>query len=823
MKRPQVLTFPLVTTQSIPTSIFFQSFDDRRTTSRSVASPSKLAGELLKSPTRTRTRTRGRDAASAAGRTRGAFNTSDDPFIDAVDVFDKENAPVPERSSRSRTVSTLEPQKGKGKAKGKAKAIQVVEKEASSPSSRPARRVLGDLNAQTSKAPQPVPASNAVSKKTEPKHAVPEDDSMAIDASSAVEGSVEADIPRASTPPLHASPPNTQTQDEPEIVEQAERLDAVSSFDTDENDSEDESDVEAATTAAKDMMSGTQSQIAEPTVTGTVVSQSSRSDGATVSFQPDLNDTVRSSDNTVSGTLVDPKLESARQAASALLTSKLQQQKDGNAEKPVKRTLASYGAKKSLPAAANNARPSNVTATLHPASTPAGPGFRSSFLNKSLRKQIADQEALESGDDSDSESDEEGTGLVAGATFAALYKKTAANTQANTRANAAPASSKKRKSDDALPVAGEAVSGSSAPPAKMSKLGAAMVAAKSQTSAPIPAAKKTPAGGPASKLEQFRNNLAHVARSTGSGASASSNSQTVVSVASTPAEEAAPFSFSAGKSPDAAVVPSNAATRSNPSSEDSKELQSRSSDSSSDSTYKIVPGTKSGESTIKASAIPRSPTRSAARADANSPLPLPPRTGSVRKSPRKLAEQLKLSQQDAARSASPGPKTKDSAAFSSRARTSVSPVGKHHVARLHSLAVLLHYLVVPSNTPSFPPCPQPQAAAPRLLTPHPRTGRVVACLLRSLLKYDSKHSVKRTRTCLRPRRSRSPNQSSRMLSMVSVSFRPLQRSPPLPRPRQRASSSMLAPGTILPSHQRLHLHRHLLRQRRPRTPSRWLT
>ncbi len=459
-----------------------------RTTSRTVASPSKLAGELLKSPVRTRTRSR--DVAGAKGRTRNALNTISDPFVDAVDVFDKENAPLPTRASRSRTASNAEPQKGKGKAK--AKAIEVVVETPESPLARPTRKVLGDLNTHNKEAAVPAPVSNPLPKKVTRKDTAPDDDSMAIDLTiPAATSPVEA-IPRASTPPPQASPPKSKTANEPSKATRAEELDAISVVESDEDDSDGESEVEAV---SKNQQA--KSKHTEPTVTSTVVSQVSQSDCTTVSSQLDTNDTVRSNDDrtrdldhTVSGTLVDPKLESARQAASALLTSKLQQQKDGNTEKPIKRTLASYGAKKSLPAAVHNARQSNATTTIHPASTPAGPGFRSSFLNKSLRKQIADQEALESDDDSESDSDADEAGLVAGATFAAMYKKTAANTQANTRANAGEATSKisagselnpkKRKSDEALPPATEAGLSSAAPPNKISKLGAAMLAAKAQ-------------------------------------------------------------------------------------------------------------------------------------------------------------------------------------------------------------------------------------------------------------------------------------------------------------------------------------------------------
>lgn len=619
------------------------------TTSRSVASPSKLAGELLKSPVRTRTRTR--DATAATGRARGAFNVLNDGMIDAADVFDKENEPLPARASRSRTASTLEPQKAKAKTKGK--AIQVIDDELSSPLSRPTRRVLGDANTQKTEPKLTTQPAKTASKKSTRKNPAPDDDSMAIDAPSQADRSPDETIPRASTPPLHASPSKTENRDEPGKATQAEHPDVISVIDSDEEDSDADSDAEPTAAKAKDQEDDANANNVEPTVTSTIVSHSTRSDGTTVSFRPDTNDTVRSNDNTVSGTLIDPKLESARQAASALLTGKLQQQKDGNSEKPVKRTLASYGAKKSLPAAANNARPSNVTTTLHPASTPAGPGFRSSFLNKSLRKQIADQEALESAD-SESDSDDDEGGLVAGATFAALYKKTAATTQANTRANAAPASSsssvssKKRKSDEALPAASDADLGGAVPPHKMSKLGAAMLAAKTQSSAPTPAAKKTPAVGHASKLEQLRSTLAHVARSNGSGASSSSASQSLSSAASPALEEAA-----------LAMPPAAIPSKTLASSDESKDTHSRSSDSGSDSTEKIAQGTKSSESTIKVSAIPRSPARSPSRIALNLPAVLPPRTGSVRKSPRKLAEHMKAGQQESTLSGSPGPKVKE--------------------------------------------------------------------------------------------------------------------------------------------------------------------
>ena len=639
------------------------------TTSRNVASPSKLAGELLKSPTRTRTRSR--QATATAGRTRGALNGLADPFVDAADVFDKENAPIPTRASRARTASTAEPQKGKAKAK--TKLVEAVDEEPSSPLAKPTRKVLGDLNVHKDQAKSSSQAAKPPTRKATRKDIVSDEDSVAIDASLHAQRSPDETIPRASTPPVLASPPKPQAVEEPQQVTQVEQLDAISVIDSDEDDSEAESDAEAVTALTNDQP-GTHDKHAEPTETSTLVSQVSRSDNTTVSFQPDTNDTVRSTDNTVSGTLVDPKLESARQAASALLT----RQKDANAEKPVKRTLASYGAKKSLPATAHNARPSNATTTIHPASTPAGPGFRSSFLNKSLRKQIADQEALDS-EESESDSDADEAGLVAGATFAAMYKKTAANTQANTRANAGDAASKnttlpsanganskKRKSDEALPAASEAGLGSAAPPTKMSKLGAAMLAAKAQSSAPTPAtAKKAPAVGPASKLEQFRNNLAHVARSTGSGASTSSNSasQSVSSVASPAVTDVAKASQSTSIPAAAVEVPKAPA-----SSDDS----TRSSDSGSDSTEKIVAANKSGESTITASAIPRSPVRSPSRAAAASPVRLPPRTGSVRKSPRKLAEQQKATQQESARSVSPGPKVKEAVSLFESSRIAAS-------------------------------------------------------------------------------------------------------------------------------------------------------
>ncbi|SPO26848.1 uncharacterized protein UTRI_04161_B [Ustilago trichophora] len=620
------------------------------TTSRTVASPSKLAGELLKSPTRIRTRIR--DAAGRASRTRGALKGLSDPFVDAVDVFDKENAPIPTRASRSRTASTAEPQKGKGKAK--AKAIDVVDEVPSSPLARPTRRALGDLNAQKNEAKAPIQASKPPTRKTARKDTASEDDSMAIDASIHAAHSRDEAPPRASTPPPQASPPKLKAAEQSEESARVEQLDAISVIDSDEDDSDGDSDVEPVTSSAKGQSNATQDDPADPTVTSTVVSQTSRGDNTTVSFGPDANDTVRSTDNTVSGSLVDPKLESARQAASALLT----RQRDGTTEKAVKRTLTSYGAKKSLPAAAHDARPSNVTTTLHPASTPAGPGFRSSFLNKSLRKQIADQEALES-DGSESDSDADEAGLVAGATFAAMYKKTAANTRANageatskttSTSSSRGVTAKKRKSDEALPVASEAGLGSAAPPNKISKLSAAMLAAKAQSSAPTPAAKKTPAVGPASKLEQFRSTLAHVARSTGSGASSGSATQSISSAASQATDEVV-------KALEPASIPTTVAEESKvPASSDDS---TRSSDSGSDSTEKVALANKSGESTIKASAIPRSPVRSPSRAAPTSPVRLPPRTGSVRKSPRKLAEQQKTIQQEAARSASPGTKVRE--------------------------------------------------------------------------------------------------------------------------------------------------------------------
>ncbi|SYW80056.1 uncharacterized protein UBRO2_03324 [Ustilago bromivora] len=650
------------------------------TTSRTVASPSKLAGELLKSPTRTRTR-------GATGRSRAALNTSSDPFIDAADVFDKENAPIPARSSRLRTASTIEPQKGKGKAK--AKTIEVVNEAPESPAPRPARKVLGDLNAGKAFQKQNAQSTKtAATKKGARKDIAIEDDSMPIDASIHEDASPIEAIPRASTPPLNASPPkSTSTQGTKEFTKK-KTADATSIIDSEEEVSEDDGDSDAGASAANAQQGGSQTQQTEPNVTSIAVSQVSGSDFTSVSSRSDANDTIRSNDNTVSGMLTDPKLENARLAASALLTSKLQQQKDGNTDKPVKRTLASYGAKKSLPAAALDARPSNVTTTLHPASTPAGPGFRSSFLNKSLRKQIADQEALESDEDSESDSDADEAGLVAGTTFAAMYKKTAANTQANTRANAGEAtgkhaalssnagvSGKKRKSDEALPVASEAGLGSAAPPSKMSKLGAAMLAAKSQSSAITPAVKKAPAVGPASKLEQFRNNLAQVARSTGSGASSSSASQSISSVASPALAEtiAAPLPLPV-KPAEPALVATTAPVSSDAASTSDdvvQEAHPRSSDSGSDSTEKIAPGSRSGESTIKASSIPRSPTSSPSRAAATSPVRLPPRTGSVRKSPRKLAEQQKT--QEDARAASPGPKSKDGSSLFQSASSMQAP------------------------------------------------------------------------------------------------------------------------------------------------------
>lgn len=639
-----------------------------RTTSRTVASPSKLAGELLKSPTRPRTRAR--DAPAASGYPRGAFKISIDPFVDAADVFDKENAPLQTRSSRSRTASTVEPQKGKGKAR--AKAIHAVEREASSPLSRPTRRVLGDVNTQKNETKQPTPQPKPTSKEATLKNIATDDDSMVIDSSLQAHLSPDDTMPRASTPPPpQASPPRVLALHKPSKATQsaASLSGAISITDSDEDGSDGDSDADLHEEETGGLNDTVQHEVAEPTVTGNVVSRSSRSDDNTASFQPDINDTMPANDNTVSGTLIDPKLESARQAASVLLTSKIQQQKDANAMKPVKRTLASYGAKKSLPAAANNSGPSNVTTTIVPTSTPAGPGFRSSFLNKSLRKQIADQEALESGQDSDSDSDdnENDTGLVAGATFAAMYKKAAANTQANTRANAVPASnsttsSKKRKSDEVLPAAIEASLSAAAPPHKVSKLGAAMMAAKTPTSAQPSTAKKAPAAGPASKLEQFRNNLAHVARSTGSGASASSASQSASSVTSPTMEQAPSAPLPVVKPSDAAVVPFAQEASALPSIESLNASHSKSSDSGSDSTEKLTAGTKSGESTIKASAIPRSPTRSP-RAAATSPMRPPPRTGSVRKSPRKVAEQINTSGQESARSASPGPKVKESIAL----------------------------------------------------------------------------------------------------------------------------------------------------------------
>lgn len=630
---------------------------------------------MLKSPTRTRVRAR--DATGTAGRSRGAFNVSNDPFVDAADVFDKENAPLPTRASRTRIASTVEPQKGQGKAK--AKGVRGIDVGSSSPISRPNRKVLADINTQKNEAKKAVQINTATSRKTTRKDRAAEDDSMVTEASLQADRSPDETMPRASTPPPpQASPLKTRARDERTQTTQAvdSRDEAVSIQDSDEDDSDGDSDVETAKQVAAGKTKADQVENAEATVTS-IISQSSRSDGNTVSFHADTTDTARSHDNTVSGTLVDPKLESARQAASALLTNKLQQQKDGIADKPIKRTLASYGAKKSLPAVASDARASNATTIIHPASTPAGPGFRSSFLNKSLRKQIADQEALESGDDSDSDSDEDEAGLVAGAAFAAMHKKTAANTQANTLANAAPApSSKKRKSDVALEATEDTASSSTVPPQKMSKLAAAMMSAKTPSSAKMLAAKKTPATGPASKLEQFRNNLAHVARSTGSGASASSATLSASSITSPSIEAAIMSPLVIPESSNAAANAEVLTSQKNHAPSDTSRLSdSKSSDSGSDSTEKIGAGTKSGESTIKASAIPRSPVRSPSRAAATSPMRPPPRTGSVRKSPRKLAEQMKASEQEAARSASPGPKPKDSANLfqSSRSQEPRSP------------------------------------------------------------------------------------------------------------------------------------------------------
>ncbi|SPO45597.1 uncharacterized protein PSANT_03283 [Moesziomyces antarcticus] len=648
------------------------------TSSRNVASPSKLAGELLKSPTRTRTRSR--DAASAMGRTRGAAVSHGDPFIDAVDVFDKENAPVPTRSSRSRTASTLEPQKGKRKAAVKAgKAI--AEDAPQLPVARSTRKVLGDLNVQKHETDYPAQTAkatrNAVVKVTSS-----EDDSMAVDTSLHQVTPLDETAPRASTPPALASPPKPQPAQSSKRASQPQVIELIPIIDSDEDDSDDEQQALEATSASKSKPAASNEKHADPSVTSTVVSQLSSIDSTTVSSLSDSNDTMRSTDDrskehdsTLSGRHIDPKLDSARQAAS-LFVSKLQQQKDANADKPAKRTLASYGAKKSLSSATHNARPSNPTLTLHSASTPAGPGFRSSFLNKSLRKQIADQEALEDSDESDSDSDADADShpLVAGSASAAISKKTAANTRANagdatTKMAALPASgnaaSKKRKSDEALPPASEAPLGSSAPPAKISKLGSAMQAAKAQSSAPIAAAKKPAAVGPASKLEQFRNNLAHVARSTGSGTNASSTSQPI------PPAKPAP------SAPVQAVVSSHA--------DDRSETLTAGSDSSSEVTEKIA--NRSDGSTIKASAIPRSPTRSPSRTATASPVRLPPRTGSVRKSPRKLAEQSKASQIDSARSASPGPKSKDDAS-DKLASSSGLPTPRSPTTQPRSLAAL---------------------------------------------------------------------------------------------------------------------------------------
>lgn len=642
----------------------------RRTTSRAVTSPSKLAGELLKSPTRARTRTR--DAGGAAGRARNALNTLSDPFVDAADVFDKENAPVQTRASRSRTASALEPQKGKAKADNKV----VAELAPHPPAVKPTRKVLGDLNTQKHPDAQSLEqASKPPKTKASRRAADPEDDSMAIESPLRTEQTAEVSVPRASTPPVNASPSRPTVTETTKDSAHVKSLDAIPIIDSDDSDGE--SDIEADAASADGPAASAQGKDADPTVTASLVSQSSRSDNTTLSTVPDTTDTAQPtndrSDNTVSGTLLDPKLQSARQAASALLTSKQQQQKDGHTEKPAKRTLASYGAKKSLPAAAHNARVSNVTAALHPVSTPAGPGFRSSFLNKSLRKQIADQAALESEDDSEPDSDADEGGLIAGAACAAMYKNTAANTQANTRANASETMSKstarplnsgvndkKRKSDEALPVASEAGLSSAAPPNKISKLSAAMLAAKTHASAPTPAAKKTPAVGPASKLEQFRNNLAHVARSTGSGASSSSVPQSIAPTPSAAVTEDVPASLPV-KMAESALTSTAAAgsPKALAGAEVPKEVSPRSSETDSDSTEKVMLSNKSGESTIKTSAIPRSPARSPARTAAASPVRLPPRTGSVRKSPRKLAEQQKANQQDSERSASPGPKKKE--------------------------------------------------------------------------------------------------------------------------------------------------------------------
>ncbi|EPQ26987.1 uncharacterized protein PFL1_05623 [Pseudozyma flocculosa PF-1] len=233
-----------------------------------------------------------------------------------------------------------------------------------------------------------------------------------------------------------------------------------------------------------------------------------------------------------------------------------QPQSDGVIDKPAKRTLSSFSAKKSLSAHASSAVHAAAAAAnlpALPASTPAGPGFRSSFLQKSLRKRAEDtkahgrsglgsadddsdgdyedgdqdeverqtgaQDAREDGDDIDGEAEAElaSSGAKAGPKSRLA---TASATRANTRVNATQASSAatarnggkgvKRKSEESHAPLGSIADRNSPPPAKLVKPVLSRLGAKTPShAAPISGSKVKPTpSGPAAKLEMFRSSMA---------------------------------------------------------------------------------------------------------------------------------------------------------------------------------------------------------------------------------------------------------------------------------------------------------------------------
>ncbi|KAN0059862.1 hypothetical protein ACQY0O_008436 [Thecaphora frezii] len=357
-------------------------------------------------------------------------------------------------------------------------------------------------------------------------------------------------------------------------------------------------------------------------------------------------------------------LEASRKSAAALLASKLMQPQEAAAEKPAKRTLSSFSAKRSL---STNATAPALSAAANlpalPASTPAGPGFRSSFLNKSLRKRVEDSQPRDKDilDNEDEDEDNE-RGLSGSEAEAAGQRDQgqlamASMTKANTRANAANANGGKgikRKSDQShAPLAGSAADRNSPPPAKIVKAAVSRLGAKGTAPAPATSSAKSRAAplGPASKLEMFRNNLATVTRNGSRGVPLASSSAFARHVsASSPSKALPPPTVATVMVPasdpiSARVPPANAPSKLYPSlpevSSPSRAQTKPSRDAREEGTKSAVPSPKSPSISSPKSPSISSP-KSPSKTTSTSPVRLPIRSASVRPSPSKSADRSRF-------------------------------------------------------------------------------------------------------------------------------------------------------------------------------------